>query len=70
MLCDLLEIQMSDVIAFGDGNNDIEMLQVAGEGVAMGNAPVEVQQAADYVTGSNDEDGVASYFGEFAQENF
>jgi Cof subfamily protein (haloacid dehalogenase superfamily) len=47
------------VLALGDAENDIEMLQLAGIGVAMGNAPQDVKDAADYVTASNDEDGVA-----------
>lgn len=46
-------------IAFGDGGNDIPMLQTAGVGVAMGNASDCVKQAADYVTSSVDDDGIA-----------
>lgn len=46
-------------MAFGDGENDISMLQAAGVGVAMGNAADEVKAAADRVTISNDDDGVA-----------
>jgi hydroxymethylpyrimidine pyrophosphatase-like HAD family hydrolase len=38
------------VLAFGDGRNDIEMLRWAGRGVAIGDAPEDVQQAADVVT--------------------
>ena len=48
-----------DVLAIGDGRNDIEMLRWAGRGVAMGQAPLEVQEAADVVTGTVEEDGVA-----------
>ena len=47
-------------MAFGDGGNDISMLQHAGLGVAMGNAKEEVKQKADYVTTSVDEDGIAN----------
>ena len=47
------------MIAFGDAENDIEMLQMAGIGVAMGNASPVVKEAADFVTASNEEDGVA-----------
>ena len=47
------------VVAFGDYPNDIPMLQWAGLGVAMGNAPPEVLAIADEVTATNDEDGVA-----------
>ena len=47
-----------EAMAFGDGENDIEMLQLAGVGVAMGNASDTVKAAADYVTAGVDEDGV------------
>ena len=46
-------------IAFGDGYNDISMIQYAGLGVAMENAEEPIKQAADFVTKSCDEDGVA-----------
>lgn len=49
----------SEVIAFGDSHNDLEMLQVAGTGVAMGNASEEVQAVASIVAPSNREDGIA-----------
>lgn len=49
----------NDVIAFGDGGNDISMLQYAGLGIAMGNANQDVKKAADIVTASVDEDGIA-----------
>jgi len=54
-----LGIDPRHVLAIGDGENDLEMLQLAGIGVAMGNAPASVRAAADYVTASNDADGVA-----------
>ena len=46
-------------MAMGDANNDIEMLQFAGLGIAMGNASDYVKSLADDVTASNEEDGVA-----------
>ena len=46
-------------IAFGDGGNDVAMLRAAGVGVAMGNACDEALNAADYVTASVDDDGIA-----------
>jgi hydroxymethylpyrimidine pyrophosphatase-like HAD family hydrolase len=58
-VADRLEIEAEDVLAIGDGRNDIEMLTWAGRGVAMGQAVQEVQDAADDVTGSVDEDGAA-----------
>lgn len=54
-----LGIRPWETIAFGDGENDIEMLRFAGIGVAMGNAWDTVKAAADYVTADIDEDGVA-----------
>ena len=54
-----LGVGAEDVLAIGDGRNDIEMLQWAGRGVAMGQAPVEVQDAADDVTETVTEDGAA-----------
>ena len=48
------------LIAFGDGYNDIPMLQFAGLGVAMGNAKEEIKNAADMVAPSNNDDGVVN----------
>jgi Cof subfamily protein (haloacid dehalogenase superfamily) len=56
---DQLGLEPSDVLAIGDGRNDVEMLGWAGRGVAMGHAPDEVKEIADAVTGSVDEDGAA-----------
>lgn len=53
------QIDVSETIAFGDGNNDIPMLQYAGIGVAMGNASTIVKDCADYVTDTADNDGIA-----------
>ena len=58
-LRDVLGIELSEMAAFGDGENDIGMLQTAGIGIAMGNASVTVQEAADFVTTSNDQDGIS-----------
>lgn len=54
-----LGVARADVLAIGDGRNDSEMLRWAGRGVAMGQAPLEVQDAADDVTGTVDADGAA-----------
>jgi len=54
-----LGIQSSEIMACGDSGNDIEMLQSARIAVAMGNANEEVKSVADYVTSSNEENGVA-----------
>mgnify|MGYP000961359885 CR=1 FL=1 len=60
-----LGIPREEVIAIGDNENDYSMIQFAGLGVAMGNAENFVKEAADYVTLSNDEDGVAEVFKKF-----
>jgi Cof subfamily protein (haloacid dehalogenase superfamily) len=53
-------IDQSETMAFGDGENDVEMLAFAGIGVAMGNGVEDAKAAADYVTTSVDEDGIAN----------
>jgi len=60
----LLDVPRSRVIAIGDGRNDVDMLEWAsseGIGVAMGQAPAEVQAAANVRTGTDLDDGVATY---------
>jgi HAD superfamily hydrolase (TIGR01484 family) len=54
-----LGVAAADVLAIGDGRNDVEMLRWAGRGVAMGQAPLEVQGAADFVTETVENDGCA-----------
>ena len=54
-----LGVPRSEVLAIGDGRNDVEMLRWAGRGVAMGDAPLEVQEAANDVTEDLHRDGVA-----------
>ncbi|NNG19730.1 HAD family phosphatase [Naumannella sp. ID2617S] len=56
-VCSRLGVDRADVLAMGDGRNDIEMLRWAGRGVALGDAPPEVQRAADAVTGLFADDG-------------
>ncbi len=55
----LLGISMKDTIAIGDAMNDLPMIEDAGMGVAMGNAYDVVKEKADFITLTNDEDGVA-----------
>ena len=66
-LAEHIGMELKDVIAFGDDTNDLGMLQLAGTAVAVSNAIDEVKAAADFVTDSNDQDGVAvwleKYFG-------
>lgn len=59
-VCDDLGIEPEDVLALGDGHNDVEMLQWAGRGVAMGDASVNVQKAAKAVTGRFADGGTAA----------
>ncbi|MBR2704819.1 MAG: HAD-IIB family hydrolase [Clostridia bacterium] len=60
-LTNILGCGMQDVLYFGDATNDIEIITQVGCGVAMGNAIDEVKNAANDVTVSNDENGVAYY---------
>lgn len=53
-------IGRDEVMAFGDGGNDVEMIEYAGIGVAMGNALPDVRKHADYVTSTVDEDGIVA----------
>lgn len=57
-ILDHLGIAPEETIAFGDNCNDLDMIRRVGIGVAMGHAPQDVRLGADYVTGTNDEDGV------------
>ncbi|HLR83616.1 MAG TPA: HAD hydrolase family protein, partial [Nocardioidaceae bacterium] len=59
VVTDRLGLTADDVLAIGDGDNDVEMLRWAGRGVAMGQAPVAVQEVADDVTETIDNDGAA-----------
>ncbi len=65
-LADYLGIKRDEVIAIGDGENDISMIKYAGLGIAMHNAKSELQKVADYVTkNSNNESGVAEAIEKF-----
>ena len=55
-----LGLKREETMAFGDGENDFSMIQEAGIGVAMKNGKEELLAAADYITDTNDEDGVAA----------
>ena len=59
-ICSVLGLDPAEVVSFGDAENDIPMLRSAGMGVAMGNAQDAVKAAADMVTLSNNDDGIAA----------
>ncbi|WP_338451320.1 Cof-type HAD-IIB family hydrolase [Niallia oryzisoli] len=58
-LAERLGISRNEIVCIGDDIDDIEMIEAAGLGVAMGNAPVEVKRAADWITRSQNQQGVA-----------
>jgi len=58
-LTESMKVSKDEIIAFGDQDNDVSMLEYAGFSVAMANASAKAKAAADYITTSNDEDGVA-----------
>ena len=64
-MAQLLDIPVTQTMAVGDTENDLAIIRAAGFGVAMGNATAAVKSAADYVTTSNDEDGVATAIAHF-----
>ncbi|MGG0288931.1 HAD family hydrolase [Peribacillus butanolivorans] len=53
----VMNIAFDEIVAFGDGGNDLAQFEVATTSVAMGNAPLNIQQKADLITKTNDEDG-------------
>ena len=67
-LLSMVNIDKNDVIAVGDGFNDLSMIEYAGLGIAMDNAPQEVKSRANFVTSSNEEDGVARVIEKFILE--
>lgn len=64
-LLDSLGLTCEDLVACGDGFNDVEMIKFAGLGVAMDNAVAEVKDVADYVTRSNDDNGIVDVIEKF-----
>lgn len=65
-LGEMLGIPRESIMACGDGDNDVHLLREVGFGVAMANAQPKVKDVADYITASNDEDGVARAIEKFA----
>lgn len=64
-LAQYLAIKKEEIIAIGDASNDKEMIEYAGLGVAMGNAEDEIKMLANFITKSNEEDGVAYVIDKF-----
>ena len=65
ILAERLGIEMSETMAFGDGGNDMTLIDAAGMGVAMGNGIDDLKAIASYVTLTNNEDGVADAIEKF-----
>ena len=63
-----MDITKERVMCVGDSNNDLPMLRYAGMGVAMGNASDRIKEQADYVTDSNDDDGIVKVIEKFMTE--
>ncbi|TSB46282.1 Cof-type HAD-IIB family hydrolase [Alkalicoccobacillus porphyridii] len=63
-IADYYGVPRERIIAFGDEDNDLEMIEYAGKGIAMGNAIPELKTTANFVTGTNEEDGIADYLEE------
>ena len=68
LLAKEIGLKQEEIICVGDAGNDKHMIEYAGLGVAMGNATDEIKGMADYVTLSNDEDGVAHVINKFILE--
>lgn len=68
LLAEKLGIKQEEIICVGDAGNDLHMIEYAGLGVAMGNATAEIKNIANYITKTNDEDGVAHVIDKFILE--
>lgn len=70
-ICEKLGIEKDEIMAFGDADNDIDMIEHAGIGVVMGNAKEHIKKIGDYVTDEVDEDGIEKaliHFGILGEE--
>lgn len=67
ILTEKLGIKRDEIITVGDNFNDLEMIKYAGLGVAMGNAPEQVKNEADYVTDTNNNEGLAKFLEKLIQ---
>ena len=64
-LAEMLDLDMSEIMYFGDGANDLKSIEAVGVGVAMGNAREITKEAADYVVGDNDTPAIAEFLKEY-----
>lgn len=62
-VCEYFEIKPEEIVTIGDGENDLSMFELTPNSVAMGNSLPEIKEKANYVTSSNDENGVAKVLG-------
>lgn len=69
IVADIENMKNEDIICFGDGRNDVDMIKRAGIGVAMGNALEEVKEVSNYITKSNDEDGIVYFLTEYLNKD-
>jgi len=69
ILANFYNLKREEIITIGDSENDLSMIEYAGLGIAMGNATDIVKQKADYITDSNDNEGVASAINKFILGN-
>ncbi|HWR42115.1 Cof-type HAD-IIB family hydrolase [Sporomusa sp.] len=69
MLASFYDLKREEIITIGDSENDLSMIEYAGLGIAMGNALDTVKKKADYITSSNDNEGVANAINKFILGN-
>ncbi|MDF2570110.1 MAG: yidA 1 [Sporomusa sp.] len=69
MLASLYSLKTDEIITIGDSENDLSMIEYAGLGIAMGNASDNVKEKADFITDSNDNEGVANAIERFVLGN-
>jgi len=69
MMAAFYNLRREEIISIGDSENDVSMIEYAGLGIAMGNATDRVKQKADYITDSNDNEGVANAINKFILGN-
>lgn len=69
ILASLYDLKREEIISIGDSENDLSMIEYAGLGIAMGNSSDMVKEKADYITDSNDREGVANAINKFILDN-